>query len=112
MEKEDNDDLDRTAQRIGHPTVGDGLLAKREDDCFRFPGKKGQRIMGDILCAEIGSGMFTWGLGLESLDRQYFSRFERSARLPRDDDYVFRLSHNIERTVKNGRPVYRLTIGE
>ena len=138
-EKEDNNNInaqaneaDWTAQRITLPTVIEGGLPednhnffrfrgkKDNRDFFRFRGKKGQRIVADIQCARLGSGIDT-DLWLGSLDREYSQsvnpRFEDQADtpfftlLPNDADYLFGVSYADHRPIKGGRRVYRLTIG-
>ena len=77
QDKADNNNIDWkanetdwTAQRFALPTVIEGGLPEDGHDFFRFRGKKGQRIVADIQCARLGSGIDT-DLWLASLDRKY-----------------------------------------
>jgi hypothetical protein len=109
-EKEDNDDIDKPAQRIALPAVIEGMLPERDYDNFRFRGKKGQQIVAQIECAGLGSDFEPSPIELVSLDRKFQSGLP--AVLPKDDDYLFDVRRAPYRPIKTGRPVYRTTIGE
>ena len=126
QEKEDNNNIDWqaneadwTAQRIALPTVIEGGLPKDDHDFFRFWGKKGQRIVADIQCARMGSGIDT-DLWLASLDREYQEGVHLLSGdpadtplltvLPNDADYLLGVEYAFYRPIKGGRRVYRLTV--
>lgn len=119
-EKEDNDDVDKTAQWVTIPTVIEGRLPVKDHDNFRFGGKKGQRIVADLQSARIGSGVDA-EFFMVSLDREFTTGVHPAmgdpadtptfAVLPADGDYLFFVSHAAYRPIKGGPRVYRLTLG-
>ncbi len=116
-EKEDNSTFE-TAQVIPPLAVVEGQTAGNDVDFFRFPGKKGQRILIDAQCARIGSGVDPT-IRLTTAGRAYIASADDSpglvtdarlsAVLPEDTDYVIELSDS--RYQGGNRPVYRLVIG-
>jgi hypothetical protein len=116
-EKEENGTFD-TAQVIPSPVVVEGQSAANDVDFFRFPGKKGQRIVVDAQCARIGSGVDP-SIRLTTAGHAYVASADDTpglstdARLttvlPEDGDYVIELSDS--RYQGGGRPVYRLLVG-
>lgn len=116
-EKEDNGSV-ATAQAIATPAVVEGQVAGNDVDFYRFPGKKGQRIVIDAQCSRIGSGVDP-SIRLTTAAGKYVASADDSpglvtdARLttvlPEDADYLVELSDS--RYQGGGRPVYRLIIG-
>ncbi len=116
-EKEDNGSFD-AAQVIPSPVVVEGQSAGNDVDFFRFPGRKGQRIVVDAQCARIGSGVDP-SIRLTTAGRGYVASaddtpgLQTDARLttvlPDDGDYVIELSDS--RYQGGGRPIYRLLVG-
>ena len=116
-EKEDNNSFE-AAQPVPSPAVVEGQLAGNDVDFFRFPGKKGQRIVVDAQCARIGSGVDPT-VRLTTAARTFVAAAEDSpglmtdarltAVLPEDTDYVVEISD--ARYQGGGRPVYRLALG-
>ncbi len=108
------------AQSIPSPCVVEGTSAGADVDYFRFPGKKGQRIVVDAQCARIGSGVDPQ-LRLMRADasHKYIASADDTAGLltdarivadlPEEGDYVIELSDT--RYQGGGRPVYRLVVG-
>jgi hypothetical protein len=119
-EAEDNSRFE-AAQPIPSPCVVEGTSAGADVDYFRFPGKKGQRMVVDAQCARIGSGVDPQ-LRLMRADpsHKYIASADDTAglltdariaaELPEDGDYVIELSDT--RYQGGGRPVYRLVVGE
>ncbi len=117
QEKEDNSTFE-TAQTVPSPAVIEGQVAGNDVDYFKFPGKKGQRIVVDAQCARIGSGVDP-SIRLTTSARAYVASADDTpglltdARLvtvlPEDTDYVIELSDS--RYQGSNRPVYRLLIG-
>lgn len=117
-EKEDNSTFE-TAQAITAPSVVEGQSAGNDVDYFKFPGKKGQRIVVDAQCARVGSGVDP-SIRLTTVARKFVASADDSpglltdarlfATLPDDTDYVIELSDS--RYQGGGRPVYRLVVGE
>ena len=117
-EKEDNGTFE-TAQVIDTPVVVEGQASGNDVDCFRFHGKKHQRVVVDAQCARIGSGVDP-SIRLTMADHTFVASADDSpglltdarlfAVLPADADYVIELSDS--RYQGGGRPVYRLTVGE
>ena len=119
-EAEDNGRPD-AAQAVAVPTVVEGRAAGNDVDCFRFAGKKGQRIAVDAQCARIGSGIDpTVRLSQVAPTRRFIASAEDTpglltdarlfAELPEDGDYVVELAD--ARYAGAGRAVYRLVVGE
>ncbi len=116
-EKEDNSQFD-LAQPIPSPCVVEGTSAGADVDYFRFPGKKGQRIVVDAQCARVGSSVDPT-IRLTTAAHKYVASADDSAglltdariaaELPEDGDYVIELSDT--RYQGGGRPVYRLVVG-
>jgi hypothetical protein len=116
-EKEDNSAFE-TAQPIPSLAVVEGQTAANDVDFFKFPGKKGQRILIDAQCARIGSGVDPT-IRLTTAARVYVASADDTpglltdARLttvlPEDTDYVIEISDS--RYQGAGRPVYRLVVG-
>lgn len=116
-EKEDNNAIER-AQPVAPPTVVEGQAAGNDVDFFRFPGKKGERIVIDAQCSRIGSGVDP-SIRLTTAAGKYIASADDSAglitdarmvvTLPEDTDYVVELADS--RYQGGGRPVYRLLIG-
>ncbi|HEY2155772.1 MAG TPA: hypothetical protein VGH33_09085, partial [Isosphaeraceae bacterium] len=117
-EAEDNSRFE-AAQPIPPPCVVEGTSAGADVDYFRFPGKKGQRIVVDAQCARVGSSVDPT-LRLTTAAHRYVASAEDTAglltdariaaELPEDGDYVIELSDT--RYQGGGRPVYRLVVGE
>ncbi len=117
-EKEDNSTFD-SAQPVPANVVIEGQSAGNDVDFFRFPGKKGQKLLVDAQCARIGSGVDPT-IRLTTASRTYIASADDSpglvtdarltATLPEDGDYVVELSDS--RYQGGGRPIYRLLIGE
>ncbi len=118
LEVEDNSRFE-VAQAVPSPCVVEGQAAGNDVDYFKFPGKKGQKIVVDAQCARIGSGVDPT-IRLMTAARQFVASADDSpglltdARLttvlPADGDYVVELSDT--RYQGGGRPIYRLLIGE
>lgn len=116
-EKEDNSTFE-TAQSVPSPVVVEGQSAGNDVDFFKFPGKKGQKIVVDAQCARVGSGVDP-SIRLTTANRAFVASADDSpglltdarllAVLPEDGDYVIELSDS--RYQGGGRPVYRLVIG-
>jgi hypothetical protein len=116
-EKEDNGSFE-AAQAIDLPVVVEGQVAGSDVDCFKFRGKKGQRILVDAACARIGSGVDPT-LRLSTAGRSFVAANEDApglqgdarlvATLPEDGEYVIELSDT--KYQGSGRPIYRLTVG-
>jgi hypothetical protein len=116
-EKEDNSTFE-SAQSIPAPVVVEGQAAGNDVDYFRFPGKKGQKVLVDAQCARIGSGVDP-SIRLTTAGRTYVGSADDSpglltdarliAVLPEDGDYVIELSDS--RYQGGGRPIYRLVVG-
>ncbi|MDR3633383.1 MAG: hypothetical protein P4L84_06065 [Isosphaeraceae bacterium] len=116
-EKEENSTFE-SAQVVPSPVVVEGQTAGNDVDFFKFPGKKGQKIVVDAQCARIGSGVDPT-IRLTTVNHTYVASADDSlglltdARLwvvlPEDGDYVVELSDS--RYQGGGRPVYRLVIG-
>ena len=98
QEKEENGTFD-LAQPIPSPVVVEGKSEGNDVDFFRFPGKKGQRIVIDAQCSRIGSGVDP-SIRLTTAAHAYVASADdtpglmtdRSARdrrsLPEDTDYT------------------------
>jgi hypothetical protein len=116
-EAEDNGTVD-TAQSIPAPAVVEGQAAGNDVDFFKFPGKKGQRVVVDAQCARIGSGVDPT-IRLTTLSGAYVASADDTpglltdarlvATLPEDSDYLIELSDS--RYQGGGRPIYRLVVG-
>ena len=116
-EKEDNSTFE-TAQVVNVPAVIEGQAAGNDVDCYRFAGKKGQKLVVDAQCARIGSGVDP-SIRLSTAGHVFIASAEDSpglltdarlfAVLPEDTDYVVELSD--ARYQGGGRPVYRLVVG-
>ena len=116
-EKEDNGAFD-LAQPIPSPVVVEGKSEGNDVDYFRFPGKKGQRIVVDAQCARIGSGVDP-SIRLTTASHAYVASADDTpglltdarltAILPEDTDYVIELSDS--RYQGTGRAIYRLLVG-
>jgi hypothetical protein len=116
-EKEDNGTFD-TPQAIPCPVIVEGSAAGNDVDYFKFPGKKGQRIVIDAQCARIGSGVDPQ-IRLTTAARAFVASADDTpglltdarltAVLPEDTDYVIELSDS--KYQGGGRPVYRLVVG-
>ncbi len=116
-EAEDNSTFEQ-AQSVPSPVVVEGQCAGTDVDYFKFPGKKGQRIIVDAQCARIGSGVDPQ-IRLTTAGRKFVeaaddtpglltdARF--SATLPEDGDYVVEISDS--KYQGTGRAIYRLLIG-
>src|SRR5439155_4480517 len=115
-EKEENSTFE-TAQPVPAPVVVEGQSAGNDVDYFRFPGRKGQRIVVDAQCARIGSGVDP-SIRLTTAARRYVASADDSpglltdarlcAVLPEDTDYVVELSDTRYQGV--GRPIYPLLV--
>ena len=116
-EVEDNS-LFEAAQPIPALAVVEGQTAGNDVDFFRFPGKKGQRIVVDAQCARIGSGVDPT-IRLTNAAHAYIASADDTpglltdarlvATLPEDTDYVIEISDS--RYQGGGRPIYRLVVG-
>src|SRR5206468_5383420 len=99
--------------------VVEGAAPGSDVDYYKFPGKKGQRVVVDAQCARIGSGVDP-SIRLTTASRSFVASADDSpglltdarltAVLPEDGDYVIELSDS--RYQGGGRPVYRLLVGE
>ena len=117
VEKEDNGTFE-TAQAIPSPVVVEGKVEGNDVDYFRFPGKKGQRIVVDAQCSRIGSGVDP-SIRLSTAAHAYVGSADDTpglmtdarltAVLPEDTDYVIELSDS--RYQGLGRATYRLLVG-
>src|SRR5260370_17281660 len=56
MEVEDNNTFDK-AQKVTFPCVVEGQCPGGDVDHFRFPAKKGQRVVVETLSARLGSAV-------------------------------------------------------
>jgi hypothetical protein len=116
-EIEDNGVFDK-AQSISTPVIVEGQLPGADVDFFKFPGKKGQKIVVDAVCARIGSGVDP-EIRLTTAARKFVASADDTpglvtdarlvATLPEDSDYVVEISDSKYQGA-NG-PIYRLTIG-
>jgi hypothetical protein len=116
-ETEDNGAFE-SAQAIPSPVVVEGQVAGNDVDYFRFPGKKGDRIVVDAQCARVGSGVDP-AIRLTTAARAYVASADDTpglltdarliTTLPDDTDYVVELSDS--RYQGGGRPIYRLVVG-
>src|SRR4051812_621916 len=116
-EKEDNNTFE-AAQAIPTPVVVEGTAGGNDVDYYRFPGKKGERIVIDAQCSRIGSGVDP-SIRLTTAGRKYVASADDSpglltdarlaATLPEDTDYVIEISDS--RYQGGARPVYRLVVG-
>ena len=107
------------AQPVPSPVVVEGTCAGTDVDHFKFPGKKGQRIVVDAQCARVGSGVDPQ-IRLTTAARKFVESADDTpglltdarlvAVLPEDGDYVVELSDS--KYQGGGRAVYRLLIGE
>lgn len=117
-EAEDNNAGAR-AQSVNAPLIVEGDLAGADIDCFRFSGKKGQKIILDARCARIGSGVDPT-LRLTTADGRFLAANEDApglltdARiltvLPEDGDYVAEIADT--KYQGQGRTLYSLAIGD
>lgn len=118
FEVEDNSTFEQ-AQGVPSPVVVEGSCAGSDVDHFRFPGKKGQRIVVDARCSRVGSGVDPQ-IRLTTAGRKYVESADDtpglltdarlSAVLPEDGDYVVEISDSKYQGA--ARPIYRLVIGE
>jgi hypothetical protein len=116
-EKEDNNTFE-TAQAVPGLVIVEGQSPGNDVDFFRFPGKKGERIVVDAQCSRIGSGVDPQ-IRLTTAARAFVASADDTpglwtdarftAVLPEDGDYVLELSDT--RYQGGGRPIYRLQIG-
>ncbi|MDB5349379.1 MAG: hypothetical protein JWN86_626 [Planctomycetota bacterium] len=116
-ESEDNSTFEQ-AQAVASPVVVEGQCAGSDVDFFKFPGKKGQRIVVDAQCARIGSGVDPQ-IRLTTAGRKFLEAADDtpglltdarlSAVLPEDGEYVVEISDS--KYQGGGRPIYRLLIG-
>ena len=116
-EKEDNGAFD-LAQPIPSPCVVEGKSEGNDVDFFRFPGKKGQRIVVDAQCARIGSGVDP-SIRLTTAAHAYVASADDTpglvtdarltAVLPEDTDYIIELSDSSYQGT--GKAIYRLLVG-
>lgn len=100
------------------PVIVEGQAAGADVDFFRFPGRKGQRVVVDAQCARIGSGVDPQ-VRLTNAARAYLASSEDApglgtdarlvAELPEDGDYLVEISDT--KYQGSGRSVYRLEIG-
>lgn len=117
-EVEDNSTFEQ-AQAVPSPTYVEGTCAGSDVDYFKFPGKKGQKIVIDAQCARVGSGVDPQ-IRLTTAARKFVESADDTpglitdarlvAVLPEDGEYVVELSDS--KYAGGGRPVYRLMIGE
>lgn len=116
-EAEDNGSF-AAAQVVPAPVIVDGRSDGNDVDFFRFPGRKGQRVVVDARCARIGSGVDP-SIRLTTANQRFVASAEDTpglqtdarlcATLPEDGDYVVEISDT--RYAGAGRAVYRLLIG-
>lgn len=116
-EAEDNSTFEQ-AQGVPSPVVVEGQCSGTDVDFFKFPGKKGQRIVVDAQCARVGSGVDPQ-IRLTTAGRKFVESADDtpglltdarlSAVLPEDGDYVVEISDS--KYQGGGRAIYRLLIG-
>jgi hypothetical protein len=116
-EQEDNNQFDK-AQTVPALVAVQGQCAGNDVDFFKFPGKKGQRVLVDAQCARIGSGLDPQ-IRLTTASRKFVASADDSpglitdarlvAELPEDADYVVEISDSKYQGAN--RPAYRLLIG-
>ncbi len=106
------------AQAVGSPVVVEGQASGNDVDYFKFPGKKGQKIVVDAQCSRIGSGVDPQ-IRVLTADRKFVASADDTAGLmtdarlttvlPDDGDYVVEISDS--KYQGTGRAVYRLELG-
>ena len=116
-EAESNNTVE-TAQPIPNPIVVEGECAGNDEDFFRSPGRKGDRIVVDALCARIGSGVDPM-IRLTTAGGRFVASADDTPGLvtdgyltvilPEDGDYVVEFCDS--RFAGSGRSGYRLLIG-
>lgn len=116
-EKEENGSFE-AAQAIELPVVVEGQVAGSDVDCFKFRGKKGQKVLVDAACNRLGGGVDPT-LRLSTAGRSFVAASEDApgldtdarlvATLPEDGEYIIELSDT--KYQGSGRPIYRLTVG-
>jgi len=116
-EAEENSTFEQ-AQAVPVPVVMEGQTPGSDVDYFKFPGKKGQKIVVDALCARIGSTVDP-AIRLTTARHGYLAAADDSpglmtdarliATLPEDGDYVVELSDT--KYQGGAKPIYRLLIG-
>ena len=116
-EVEDNNTFDK-AQKVPFPCVVDGQCAGGDVDHFRFPAKKGQRLVIETLSARLGSAVLPQ-LRLTDDHQRLLAADDTQAlqgdarvlvTAPVDGDYVVELSDTRYRG--GNPPFYRLRIGD
>jgi hypothetical protein len=116
-EIEDNNSFDK-AQKVPFPCVVDGQCAGGDVDHFRFPAKKGQRVVAETLSARLGSGVLPQLRVTDDRQRLVAAddtqALQGDARVifmaPADGEYVVELS---DTRYRGGNPPhYRLRIGD
>ena len=116
-EVEDNNTFDK-AQKVPFPCVVDGQCPGGDVDHFRFPAKKGQRIVVETLSARLGSAVLPQLRVTDDRQRLLAAddtqALQGDARVlftaPVDGDYVVELS---DTRYRGGNPAhYRLRIGD
>ena len=118
-ELEGNDTVE-TAATIQTPIVIEGQLSSKKDqDRFRFWGRKGQRILVEPQFARIGSRFdpairlvsdYPTFLETSQQNLGYLADSPIFAVLPKDDEYHLHIYHAIH-LIKSGRSDYRLIVG-
>ena len=116
-EVEENSTFEQ-AQAVPVPVVVEGQAPASDVDYFKFPGKKGQKVVVDAQCARIGSTVDP-AIRLTNARHGYIAAADDSpglmtdarlvATLPEDGEYVVELSDT--KYQGGARPIYRLLIG-
>ncbi len=116
-EVEDNNTFDK-AQKVPFPCVVDGQCPGGDVDHFRFPAKKGQRVVVETLSARLGSAVLPQVRVTDERQRLVAAddtqALQGDARVlfnaPADGEYIVELS---DTRYRGGNPPhYRLRIGE
>jgi hypothetical protein len=116
-EVEDNNTIEK-AQKVPFPCVVDGQCAGGDVDHFRFPAKKGQRVVVETLSARLGSAVLPQLRVTDDRQRLLVAddtqALQGDARViftaPADGEYVVELS---DTRYRGGNPPhYRLRIGD
>lgn len=117
-EAEPNNAFEAAQALPATPLIVEGQASGSDVDYFKFPGKKGRRILIDAACMRLGSGVDPQ-IRLTTASRAYVASADDSpglgtdarlvAELPEDGDYVLEISDSKYQGA--GRAIYRLEIG-
>ena len=117
-EVEENSSFDQ-AQKVDAPVVVEGQVSGADVDCFRFSGRKGEKVVIDAVCARIGSSVDP-SIRLSTVGRRLVGLADDSpglltdarlfAELPEEGDYVVELA-DTRYQATGTRTNYRLLIG-